>query len=149
MDVQIVKYLTYVFHNCSINLALLKVLLWTMHYVANIIHVLSVQNHNTTSHIIILQLYAYRFWKYGIGYNKINMLHIKEGNRRTISQRLVSILFIQFWHESVIKWKHLTRYWPFVQGIHRTPVNSPHEGQCRGALMFSLFNQRLGKQLWG
>ena len=30
------------------------------------------------------------------------------------------------------------RYWPFVRGIHRWPVNSPHKGQWRGALMFSL-----------
>ena len=29
-------------------------------------------------------------------------------------------------------------YWPFVRGIHRWPVNSPHKGQWRGALMFSL-----------
>ena len=29
-------------------------------------------------------------------------------------------------------------YWPFVRGIHRSPVNSPHKGQWRGALMFSL-----------
>ena len=29
-------------------------------------------------------------------------------------------------------------YWPFVRGIHRSPVTSPHEGQWRGALMFSL-----------
>ena len=36
-----------------------------------------------------------------------------------------------------IKWKHFPRYWPFVRGIHRSPVNSPHKGQWRGALMFS------------
>ena len=30
------------------------------------------------------------------------------------------------------------RYWPFVRGIHRSPVNSPHKGQWHGALMFSL-----------
>ena len=30
------------------------------------------------------------------------------------------------------------RYWPFVREIHRSPVNSPHKGQWRGALMFSL-----------
>ena len=30
------------------------------------------------------------------------------------------------------------RYWPFVRGIHRSPVDSPHKGQWRGALMFSL-----------
>ena len=29
-------------------------------------------------------------------------------------------------------------YWPFVRGIHRSLVNSPHKGQWRGAFMFSL-----------
>ena len=43
-----------------------------------------------------------------------------------------------FPHDDVIKWKHFPRYWPFVQGIYRSPVNSPHKGQWRGALMFSL-----------
>ena len=38
----------------------------------------------------------------------------------------------------VMKWKNFQRYWPFVWGIHRSPVNSPHKGQWRGALMFSL-----------
>ena len=41
-------------------------------------------------------------------------------------------------HDDVIKWKHFPRYWPFVRGIHRLPVNSPHKAQWRGALMFSL-----------
>ena len=41
-------------------------------------------------------------------------------------------------HDDVIKWKHFPRYWPFVRGIHRSPVNSSHKGQWRGALMFSL-----------
>ena len=41
-------------------------------------------------------------------------------------------------HDDVIRWKHFPRYWPFVRGIHRSPVNSPHKGQRRGALMFSL-----------
>ena len=45
-------------------------------------------------------------------------------------------------HDDVIKWKPFSRYWPFVQGIHRSPVNSPHKGQWRGALMFS-FDLRL------
>ena len=51
---------------------------------------------------------------------------------------------------NVIKWKHFpcswwhhqmetfSRYWPFVQGIHRSPVNSPHKNQWCGALIFSL-----------
>ena len=40
-------------------------------------------------------------------------------------------------HDDVIKWKQFPRYWPFVQGIHRSPVNSPHKCQWRGTLMFS------------
>ena len=40
-------------------------------------------------------------------------------------------------HDDVIKWKHFPRYWHFVRGIHRSPVNSPHKGQWRGALIFS------------
>ena len=43
-------------------------------------------------------------------------------------------------YDDVIKWKHFPRYWPFVWGIHRSPVNSPHKGQWRGALMFSLIS---------
>ena len=39
-------------------------------------------------------------------------------------------------------WRHQTetfpRYWSFVQGIHRSPVNTPHKGQWRWALMLSL-----------
>ena len=41
-------------------------------------------------------------------------------------------------HDDVIKWKLFPRYWLFVLGIHRSPVNSPHKSQWRGALMFSL-----------
>ena len=55
-------------------------------------------------------------------------------------------------HDDVIKWKHSPCYWPFVRGIHRSPVNYPHKGQWRGALIF-FFNLRLNKQLnkqsWG
>ena len=34
--------------------------------------------------------------------------------------------------------KHFPRYWPFVRGINRSPVNSSYKGQWRGALMFDL-----------
>ena len=42
--------------------------------------------------------------------------------------------------------------WPFVRGIHRSPVNSLHRGQWRAALrvFFDLrLNKRLSKQSWG
>ena len=42
-------------------------------------------------------------------------------------------------HDDVIKCKHFPpRNWPFVRRIHRYPVNSPHKGQWREALMLSL-----------
>ena len=41
-------------------------------------------------------------------------------------------------HDDVIKWKYFQRYWPFVRGIHRSPVNSPHKGHLCGAFIFSL-----------
>ena len=52
-------------------------------------------------------------------------------------------------HDDVIKWKHFPRYWTFVQGIHW----SPHKGQWRGALMFSLIcawiNERVNNREFG
>ena len=46
------------------------------------------------------------------------------------------------WLWTVSWWRHqmetFPRNWPFVRGIHRSPVNSPHKGQWRGDLMFSL-----------
>ena len=41
-------------------------------------------------------------------------------------------------HDDVMKWKHFLRYLLFVRVIHRSPVNSPHKGQYRRALIFSL-----------
>ena len=41
-------------------------------------------------------------------------------------------------YDDVIKRNHFPRCWPFVRVIHRSPVNSPHKGQWRGALIFSL-----------
>ena len=40
-------------------------------------------------------------------------------------------------HDVVIKWKR-QRHWPFLRGIHRSPVNSLHNSQWGGALMFPL-----------
>ena len=55
----------------------------------------------------------------------------------TASLQWHSILTIKG-HDDVIKWKHTPLHWPFVRGIHRWPVNSPHKGQWRWALIFSL-----------
>ena len=69
----------------------------------------------------------------------ISMTHRPRGNLKE-----------KYSHDDVIKWKHFPRYWPFVRGIHRPPVNSPHKGQWRGALMFSLiwWFETLSRPLW-
>ena len=59
-------------------------------------------------------------------------------NRNFIVRPLLRRSIFYHYHDDVIKWKHFPRFWPFVRGIHRSPVNSPHRGQWRGALMFSL-----------
>ena len=56
----------------------------------------------------------------------------------SIRQTRLALCCICVMNDDVIKWKHFPRYWPFVRGIHRSPVNSPPKGQWWGALMFSL-----------
>ena len=50
-------------------------------------------------------------------------------------------------HDDVIKWKNFPRHWPFVRGIHRSPVNSPHKDQWRGKC-FHLMTSSLKWQLY-
>ena len=64
----------------------------------------------------------------------LGLVHVAHG----LTVRSFAI-FIQICHDDVIKWKHFPRNWPFVWEIHLSPVNSPHKGQWRGALMFFLF----------
>ena len=49
-------------------------------------------------------------------------------------------MFYTMWthHSDVMTWRCFLHYWPFVRGIHQSPVNSPHKGQWCEALMFSL-----------
>ena len=55
----------------------------------------------------------------------------------------ISLALCEGNHDDVIKWKHFPHYWPFVRGIHRSPVNSPHKGQWPGALIFTLICARI------
>ena len=99
--------------------------------------------------IIINVLFCFIFfldqtWK--IYYVCISMVHILMGPAAGILSRgirLSCIVSITAGHDDVIKWKPFPRYWPFARGIHRSPVNSPHKGQWRGALMFSLIFARI------
>ena len=48
--------------------------------------------------------------------------------------------------DDVIKWKYFPRYWPYVRGIHGSPVYSTYKGQCRGSCDV-FFDLRLDKRL--
>ena len=39
------------------------------------------------------------------------------------------IICVLLLHDDVTEWKHFPRYWPFVRGIPRSTVNSPHKSQ--------------------
>ena len=55
-------------------------------------------------------------------------------------------------HDDVNKWKHFPRYWPFVRGIHRSPVKFPTQRPVTRSfdVFFDLrLNKWLSKQSWG
>ena len=87
-----------------------------------------------------------RCWQRGIfGSVTINYLLLCYATMTSFHQKLAFNWLKPKWnnccstvHDDVIKWKHFPRHWPFVRRIHRSPVNSPHKGQWRGTLMFSL-----------
>ena len=107
-------------------------------------------------HHIILYQEVSSYWSQSITNQYIipNILHRDRifwqtaiNNRRLCCDTRAVLHWIWSWlsllwypepHDDVIKWKHFPRYWSFVRGIHRSPVNSTHKGQWRGALMFSL-----------
>ena len=48
-----------------------------------------------------------------------------------------TLLLSSCFHDDVIKWKHFPRYWPFVRGIQRSPVDFLHKGRWRWDSNFS------------
>ena len=73
--------------------------------------------------------------------NNMSITHPCLSSNSGLDKRVVTphkFMWMEFFMHDVIKWKHFPRYWPFVRGIHQSPVNSPHKGQWRGALLFSL-----------
>ena len=71
------------------------------------------------------------------------------GSPSSWSRGASNIMALASLHDDFIKWKRFPRYWPFVWGNHRSPVNSLHRSQWGGALLFSLicaWKKRLSKQ---
>ena len=52
--------------------------------------------------------------------------------------QLIVIIKSEFQVHDDVKWNNFPCYWTFVRGINRSPVNSSHKSQWRGALMLSL-----------
>ena len=73
----------------------------------------------------------------GISQNWLNWLSITAYTYEYIVKKIVRIStqWKTWWRHQM---ETFPRYWPFVRGFHRSPVNSTHNGQWRGALMFSL-----------
>ena len=99
----------------------------------------------------LIKILDFRSWKPTWKCRIPNGIHSVQGemsqrrNLRCFSLWLSRSMYVSFRspgpvldHDDVIKWKHFPRYWPFVRGIHRSPVNSHHKGQWRGASMFYL-----------
>ena len=79
-------------------------------------------------------------------------------NHAQRNKRLLRVLVIADWvipqfHDDVIKWKHFPRYWPFVRGIHRSPVTGEFPTQRLVTRSFDVYfdlrpNEWLSKQSW-
>ena len=98
-------------------------------------------------HQIILNIHNIisKTWVIQLTYNSLKNVRISSDTRAVVScyasiiNCMISMLpGNRLEHGDVIKWRHFPRNWPFVRGIHRSPVNSPHKGQWHGALILSL-----------
>ena len=72
-------------------------------------------------------------------------LHGIEYSPKCLYKARILFCFVLVWYRTILvrmmtssNGKKYPCYWPFVRGIHRSPVNYPHKGQWRGAFMFSL-----------
>ena len=75
--------------------------------------------------------------------NQYTTISIQKNYFENVVWKMLTIrLGLGVLYDNVIKWKHFPRYLPFVWGIVRSPVNSPHKGQWCGALMVSLICAR-------
>ena len=94
---------------------------------------------STRSFDFILTLYQFTFSLSGIWCLKYNyyfsFIFVKH---QYYSWELSVFIKYILGNHDVIKWKHFPRCWPFAMELHRWPMDFPHKGQWRGALMFSL-----------
>ena len=95
----------------------------------------------------------HKYWSCGCGYRMVTFPPRFGHSIRCFIYFAIIKLFMSRFHcvvQRLDSQSHHPRAWwrhqmeafsallAFVRGIHRSPVNSPHKGQWRGALMFSL-----------
>ena len=89
-------------------------------------------------HWVNCQITGVHLYSWPINATCVNMCGSKTVHTNYTIVWFMGLDIVHVDHDDVIKWRHFPRYWPFVRGIHRSLVNSPHQGQWRGALIFSL-----------
>ena len=80
--------------------------------------------------------YLYQWWSSWLP-PFLGLSELKQSVRSRSYSMDWAVAQLDILHDDVIKWKYFPRYWLFVRGIQRSPVNSPHNDQWRRALVFS------------
>ena len=112
--------------------------------------------------LAIIQMNQYRKFNFSSNLNYLNSIWLKvitgyTKSKNSLDDEVKSVALSLYMniteplHDDVIKWKHFPRYWPFVRGIHRSPMNT---AQIPVTWSFDIFfdlilNKRLSKQSWG
>ena len=121
------------------------ILVFNKHQNDPLVSPLTITTEATTSidHPRDITVHGHNFWTNDLGFDKSKyfcsaIAHLSRIFTPGPFRLLIDWTFylVTPFHDDVIKWKYFPRYWPFVRGIYRSPVNSPHKGQWRGALMF-------------
>ena len=91
--------------------------------------------------------------------NVIFLAHLFRGAFTTVIWNIYIYTYIYIYNhmsfsgnDDVIKWKHFPRNWPFVRGIHRSPLNFPAQKPVTRSFdvfFYLRLNKRLSKQSWG
>ena len=92
---------------------------------------------------VVLTIFMRKISRFLWSFHRGNHIYFDRYFNNGLINTQVWCVCLAWFHDDVIKWKHFPRYWPFVRGIHRSPVNFPHKGQWRGALKFSLICARI------
>ena len=118
----------------------------TISYICNFPHNICIQFAVVSCAVIVLPVLSTSIW-FIYPYN-LRLIHLYclssagEGVLNNNAQTICIILGLYCTYVHSTWWRHqieiFPRCWPFVRGIHRLPVNSPHKGQWREVLILSL-----------